>query len=236
MEIIYRISDAGNAKPKAAFAGKRACFENAIQVFKGHSFHVIADRCLPETLDWLASSGFPLFETSLGNAASWQNAARYALEHFSKSAALYFLEDDYWHQPGAAEALADGLGRADYVSLYDHPDKYQSTENPFVVEGSEPTQLWLGRHNHWKSTNSTTMTFACLASTLAEDWAVWEHFTSGPSPDDFGAFLHLQGIGSWHNQIFGKKRRLISAIPAMATHTESAYLSPLRLWPDNEKI
>lgn len=236
MEILYRISDAGNPKPKAAFASKQACFENAVSVFVGHSFHIFADRCHPHTLVWLKASGFQVHETELGNAASWRHAARYALDRLPKSAALYFLEDDYWHMPLSAKALQDGLQRADYVSLYDHPDKYRPEENPFVSDGAEPTQLWLGQHNHWKATNSTTMTFACLASTLAEDWESWERFTCGPSPHDFEAFLHLQGIGSWQNRIFGKKRRLISAVPALATHTESAYLSPLRLWPEDGKV
>ena len=170
--------------------------------------------------------------SALGNAGSWLASAQEALKPEFEDFALYFLEDDYLHLPGSKDVLLDGLSKADYVSLYDHPDKYQSGANPFVEAGGEQSRILMGQFCHWKTSNSTTMTFAVRQKTLMEDFPLWQRHCAAGFPNDFEAFLELQSLGSWENRIFGHGRKLITSLPAFSTHSETAWLSPLRNWSD----
>jgi hypothetical protein len=235
VQVIYRISDGGNAKEKLKNASKWNCLENSIRIFGKENMHLFADNCREETLGMIQKLGLNPVVISLGNAMSWRHAAQYAMDSFPGNQAVYLLEDDYLHLPSAPSALEEGLGIADYVTLYDHPDKYQSFgenggPNPYIKNNAEQSQVWVSKTAHWKQTNSTTMTFCTRVKTLKEDWPVWQEFTSKGFPDDFGAFQFLQGIGNWENRLFGKKRVLISSIPGLSTHAETAWLSPLTNW------
>jgi hypothetical protein len=230
MKVLYRISDAGNQKQKLDFASKKHCFENCLKVFGKDSISVFADNCLPRTIEMINDFGLTPVESQFGNALSWKKTARFALDNFGKEESVYFVEDDYLHLENALKVLEEGLQIADYVSLYDHPDKYKDGENPFVDGGGEASKVFLTTSSHWKTTNSTTMTFATKVQTLIDDWSVWLEFTSEGFPNDFGAFQRLCGIGNWENRIFGNRRTLITCIPARSTHTEKDYVSPLVHW------
>lgn len=125
---------------------------------------------------------------------------------------VYLVEDDYLHRDGATRIILEGIDRADYVSLYDHPDKYMiPSPNPLVKEGGEETRVILTASTHWKFTNSTTMTFAARARTLKEDQQVMRQCCQRPDmPLDFQMFMLLGQNG----------RRLISPIPGKATHCD----------------
>lgn len=234
MKILYRISDGGNIKNKLPNAGKMKCLENSLNAFGKENFYVFADNCLGETLTRILQLGIQPIEIKLGNAMSWRYVVEYAIQNFKPEEIVYLLEDDYFHLPKSAVAIEEALEFADYATLYDHPDKYISAAengpNPYIENGSEPTRVWLTDSSHWKQTNSTTMTFAAKVKTLEEDKEIWWEFTSKGFPNDFGAFQRLQGIGNWENRIFGKQRILVSSIPGLSTHGETAWLTPLQDW------
>eukprot|EP00798_Chlamydomonas_sp_ICE-L_P029923 gene29923-17992_t len=130
---------------------------------------------------------------------------------------VYLLEDDYAHREGWVGALLEGfdvLGDTPgYVTLYDHPDKY----NLPMYRDLQSCVLH-SKSLHWRTTPSTTNTFACLAGTLMSHLPLQLRFCSLPGPaDDHGKFLALMKE---------KHAPLISAIPAFATHVESNMLSP----------
>jgi hypothetical protein len=155
-------------------------------------------------------------------------ALDYAM-HLPDSEVVYFLENDYLHLPNSHKAIYDALLLgADYVTLYDHPDKYMRREqggNPFVQEdNAEQTKVYLGKNNHWKLTNSTTMTFAARVSTLKKDEALIRKYTSGTHPNDFEMFTELIQFN-----------KLFSPIPSYATHGETQWLSPLVNWENTLK-
>ena len=53
---------------------------------------------------------------------------------------VYFVEDDYLHHPRSYEILIEGLELgADYITLYDHPDKYFDGGNPLIEGDGEVT-------------------------------------------------------------------------------------------------
>ena len=63
----------------------------------------------------------------------------------------YFVENDYLHHSNARNILLEGFTvGADYVSLYDHPDKYLNANeggNPFIEDGGEVTKVYLSKGN-----------------------------------------------------------------------------------------
>jgi hypothetical protein len=143
----------------------------------------------------------------------------YQLDH-----PVYFIENDYLHKEGSDKILQEALDMgADYATLYDHPDKYldpQQGGNPYISGGGEITRVLMSDSTHWKMTNSTTMTFATLPSTLKEDEDVWRKHTQGTYPKDFDIFIELRK----------KNRVLVSSIPGYSTHGETAWLAPLTDW------
>lgn len=236
IKVLYRISDGGNPKVKLANATKEHCLDNCLATFGAENITVFADNCGSETQQMVRNKGLKPIEIKLGNALSWRFVVEFSISQFPDEQAVYLLEDDYLHLPKSATALLEGLEIADYVTLYDHPDKYIDPQNggmnPFVDNGGEESKVFLTPSSHWKQTNSTTMTFAAKVQTLKEDKDIWWEFTSKGFPNDFGAFQRLQGIGEWQNRIFGKKRMLISSLPGLSTHGETAWLSPFTNWEE----
>lgn len=228
LSIFYRISSA--SRPKERIADKERCLANFLTVFAPGTDElcVIADNCDEATLAMidagLARAGrpVPVIRANLGNAKSWRHALELALA-LPDDRAVYFVEDDFLHRAGARAALVEGLARADYVTLYDHPDKYVTGHppsnpggNPIADSGGEIGRVIRTPSSHWKTTNSATMTFAATRAVLAADRAVWEMFTGGVIPYDFQAFVTLTA----------GRRSLIAPIPGFATHGETAWLAP----------
>lgn len=236
MRILYRISDGGYNKIKLDFADKFYCLENCIKVFGSSNLIVFADNCKPETLEKLRKYPIVLKETQIGSSGqSWKMVANYALQNYDNPDVVYFLEDDYLHRAHSETVILEGLTIGDYVTLYDHLDKYMEKSiggNPMVKNGGELTRVLLTKSTHWKITNSTTMTFACKVKTLREDWVIFDEFTKESHPHDDQIFYKLQGIKKLKYKIFGKRRKLVVPIPGYSTHIEPSVLSPLIDWHD----
>jgi hypothetical protein len=232
--ILYRISDAGHqGKIKLPHATKEHSLDNAIKTFGKDNFHIFADNCSPETWDMVCSKNIPCEQISLGNSHSFRYVYEYAIKHYNDQTAVYLLEDDYLHLPDSKQILIEGLQIADYVSLYDHPDKYISYPigpNFLVKNGGELARVLISSSTHWKNANSTTMTFAAKVSTLKSDKKVWWKFTAKKVPNDFRAFLHLQCLDAWWKKMIQKKRVLITPLPSKSTHCETEFLAPLVDW------
>lgn len=142
------------------------------------------------------------------------------MDNLKDSQPFYMVEDDYLHLPGSRAVLLEGLKLGDYVTLYDHPDKYMTGgPNPHVQDGAEVSRVYLSKSCHWKQTNSTTMTWATRVETLKQDKDVWWKFSEGTCADDFKAFMSLD-------------RLTISSIPGWSTHGEKMWLAPLTRWKD----
>ena len=225
MVVIYRISDTGYKKEKPEYINNKNCFLNALRTFNRAYWWVIADNVGEETKEVLHSKITTIEHVNIGHGAGTFNLALdFALSIPDPNEIVYFLENDYVHRHEADRILSSGFDLGfDYVTLYDHPDKYLTPAeggNPFCQGRSEETRVYLGEHCHWKLTNSTTMTFATKVKTLKEDQAILRKWTSGTHPFDFQMFMELKQIG----------RRLASPIPGFATHGETQWLSPLTNW------
>jgi hypothetical protein len=225
LHVIYRLSD--NSYNKDRMRTKSECLGNFFWKFCSVNklkVYILVDttNLRQETRDLLTV--YDTFEVHYVNggssAASWKLAFEFA-QQFPDDDYVYFVEDDYLHRHNSYLVLMEGLERADYVSLYDHNDKYISSfdgGNPFIDDdGGEATKVFRTKSAHWKLTNSTTMTFATQLKTLRDDADVWHRWTmTGPHPHDFQAFLELNKKG----------RSLITPIPGWSTHCEERWASP----------
>ncbi len=142
------------------------------------------------------------------------------LEHVEKldlhpDTILYFLEDDYIHRPGWVDVLFEGFSTpADYVTLYDHRDKY--TAYPKLT-----SKLFATPSCHWRTTPSTTNTYAMRFSTFLQDLSIHRRFSLGRNVTaDHDKFCFL-----------GKKGAvLVSSIPGWSTHADPEFASPCIDW------
>lgn len=234
MTIIYRISKGGYAKQKIKNVNNAACLLNAWDVFRDCAWLIIADGITEPTSVWFdpypiikgleKSHGATVQNVTVGHGAGTFNLALDYVLELHDAEVVYFLESDYIHLPTASAIIKEGISMgADYVSGYDHPDKYLAPElggNPEVEGGGELTRVMLSKSSHWKLTNSTTMTFAARVKTLREDEDILRKFTTGTYPRDYDMFLALRDKG----------RSLITPIPGVCTHGETDWASPLTNW------
>jgi glycosyltransferase involved in cell wall biosynthesis len=220
--------------------------KNLQKTFKDWEWICVADNCDDQLLNNLKSqfSFDQLIETQLGNPGSFWKLYEIALSFIKDEDVVYFVEDDYLHLPEAPAAIIDGLQYFDYVTLYDHPDKYKNHNgplNPYVKLNaySESTEVVKSPNYIWRTTNSTTMTFAVKGKILKADQDIWLITKSAKKDFDFDNFCLLTKQATIAKTRFikqlprkirfwNKARRYMGAcIPGLALHLETAYISQL---------
>jgi hypothetical protein len=227
MKVIYRISDGGNNKQRPSFFDKKAFFLHFLKRFKACDIYVIADNVSEDTYSFLQThiDSVKIIRTNLHNAKSFLFAVDFAISNFELHEKVYFAEDDYLYTEDAADIIKEGLDISNYVSGYDHPDKYMNYDeggpNPYIKEGGELTRVVMTKNKHWKFTNSCCMTFGTRVSTLEMDKDVYIKYCNGNNIGDFGIFCEL---------IQSRQRKLISPIPSVSTHVETLFLARLINW------
>jgi len=196
---------------------KWKCLENFVNVFKSHDIHIIADSVDDDTFNKLKKiyNFLEIEKTNFGNnAGTFLHGLSQAIT-LPSDTNVYFVEDDYIHHEGSDIILEQGLERSPYVSLYDHPDKYwnKNSEKFFKILITEDC--------HWRTTGSTTMTFASKASFLKEDIDIFYKWCGGTDnwTHDTQLFTELSN-----------KRSLITPIPGYATHLDSWVIANLVDW------
>lgn len=131
---------------------------------------------------------------------------------------VYFVEDDYIHRAGWVNVLKEGFSipNIDYVTLYDHHDKYF-----YPIYAKLTSRLFTTPSCHWRTTPSTTQTFAMRFKTLQRDLAIHRKFSENREISaDHEKFLYLGKQGA----------TLISSIPGWSTHAEPEFASPVINW------
>ncbi len=246
--LLYRISSRINAKPRIAGFSKLDCLDNLLASFPGYRMICIADHCDEAVVALLSRKNFYRLEvTHLGQTPAFYHLVNLALNELDDADIVYFIEDDYLHVPQAGGILEEGLNVFDYVTLYDHPDKYGvfgKGRNPYVNDEclSEPTQVFKGREVLWRTTNSTTHSFACRVGTLREDRWVWlGKLKLRPKLQDFYDWIFLTQPGFNGGRLKFKlllrqtvahlarvagfrKRTLGVPLPSASAHLEAKFL------------
>ena len=180
--------------------------------------------------------------------ASWDLSKKIA-EQYGEDVIIYFVEDDYIHRRGAKEILLEAFRdlNATYVSLYDHPDKYQNFKDkrftwdhgkqdidvngirkPKHVYGQGlESKVYISKSIHWRTVSSTTMTWACRGKDIIEDFQdMWDvHYNK-----------HLPMGGDTFRMLAAKGKQLISCIPSYAAHGEEKWLPYFVNWEEEAKL
>tara|TARA_R100000664_G_C2731139_1_gene121692 strand:- start:135 stop:812 length:678 start_codon:yes stop_codon:yes gene_type:complete len=153
-----------------------------------------------------------------GEAKSFTNVLKYVTEQkYKDSDIIYFVEDDYLHRDGWVSVLLEGVNEigADYYTLYDHPDKYY-----LPMYQALQSKIIATSNIHWRTTPSTTCTFACTFETLKRYIDIHLKFCNDGYTKDHEMFTELWQKGS----------NLISCIPGYSTHVEANMLAPTIDW------
>jgi hypothetical protein len=131
---------------------------------------------------------------------------------------IYILENDYMHTGdwiSAVEDIAKSNIEFDYLSLYDHADKYQYTKNYCGNYNSLKSKIFVTSTRHWRTTPSTCFSFLVKAEIFNNDYYFFKIFRDRY----IQPFLKLI-----------KRRVMLSPIPGFSTHCMSKYLSPIIDW------
>jgi hypothetical protein len=237
MQVLYRVSSNSYKKEKLTYASKEYCLNNFIDnvLDSTDKMTIIAD-CVNEELrdfiDRCSTKNIEIMHKVLGsNGASFRFQIDLA-STLPDDEIVLFQEDDYLYKPANwpykintsyNDLITEALEFADYISFYDHPDKYLPPKlggNKFISDmGVENTGVFRTKTSHWKYTNSTTCTFATTAKVIKHDKNTWKTFCPESHPYDFQSFLAL-GI---------RGRTLATSIPGKSTHAEKHFLSPFFL-------
>lgn len=199
---------------------KEKVFENFKRTLNSETtnYTIVYDKHYGDRSETFLKGEENVYEVDCGKESlSFIETLNYILsKDFDDDTIIYFLEDDYVHRPGWDKILIDGFNLPiDYVTLYDHGDKYQDMYKDFMTKVLH-TEL-----SHWIPTPSTTNTFAVKFKTLKEDQSIHRHFSTGFEPSaDHAKFIEL-------NQ---NKRYLISSVPGYSTHAHKEFLSPCIDW------
>jgi len=205
MHLIYRTSDKSNTTQRIPGGGRAVCLKNFLQIFGRENLKIFADNCGGQTYDILTEQQLDYEITSLGNSGSFRHALDYAA---NLNGTIYFVEDDYIHREAAPLLITEGLALADYVTLFDDPEKYSP-----VYGSGETSQVRRTLASHWRYTRSTRMTFATTAEILRQDWDIWMKWTEESKPLADQLFEEL-----------GEAKRLLGVcLPGAATHCDLTY-------------
>jgi hypothetical protein len=154
---------------------------------------------------------FPILQNNCGSEASaFLHLLKYIKDQalskqWSREDIIVILEDDYAVQSGWKDLIREGLQYGDYVTLYDHPDKYSE-----LYKGVS-SLLFQGKLRHWRTTPSTTNSYAMKVGTLLDDFLLHRFFSERVSVTrDHEKFLSLWQTG----------KTLVSCIPGAWSHEE----------------
>ncbi len=234
IHLIYRISDAGYKKEKPDYINNKNCLINALTRFSPDEIDwtIICDNCSENTMDMIyeVARTFRLRDEQIKKVSEGNGAATFRIAfnialNYDRDDIVYFLENDYLHRSGSVEALKRAFTKfpdADFVALYDHADKYQSDYFWSII--NLKSKICFDGETHWRSANSTTMTFAARISTLKKYKRVFLRHTKTAPPRDYLIFLNMTNA------------RLFTPIPSFSTHGETKYLAPVIDWQEENRL
>lgn len=209
----YSSISAGKQRPSGF--SKKVCFENLVATSRNSKVHFTYFLDVAVEGDhFLKGKAIEIREGT--ESGSFLRMLEYVERlDLHPDTIVYFLEDDYLHKPDWVAVLLEGFSLpVDYVTLYDHRDKYMHYPNL-------SSKILHTASCHWRTTPSTTNTYAMRFRTLKADYGTHERFSLGRKVTaDHAKFCFLRKKG----------RVLISSMPGFSTHADPQFLSPCMDW------
>lgn len=213
MKVYYRISDNSYRKEKIPGTSKEICLKSLLRNFPSSEKIIICDNCNKDTIEMVerVANNCNIIKTNFSNAGSFDYSFDLALENDCECI-NYFAEDDYVYNINSMQELAikEGLEKVEYVTLFDHPDKYESE-----YSYGETCKVFKTNNFLWRTTISTCMTFASKTKNLKKNLAIFKRYlTNQVHPNDHCIFTSLKERGN----------SLALPLPGLAFHTDLTYL------------
>ncbi len=201
------------------------CFKNLLSTIPNIELHVIYDTSKGEiTNNWINNytSYFTLHNIQGGTmekaAVGMYNVAKELSNDMNDDDLFYFLENDYLHINGWVEKIIDLFSSykgLNYVSLYDHLDKYN------VIDGGPDhsdlvSKIITTDSHHWRTTPSACGSYLVSKKIFLEDYIDLITIMG-----DHNKWIYLQE---------NKNRFLLSPIPGLSTHCMEFLMSPTIEW------
>jgi len=195
------------------------CFKNLLKTIKGYDnidLTLALDGDINQDFTKNYQDKFTLFST---NYKSSLLSYRALLEHIKEqpmepNELIYFLENDYLHVDDWVEkiyTLFNTYQELNYVSLYDHNDKYFLPLYDDLV-----SKIFTTQNHHWRTTPSTCGSFIITRDLFDKDYDIQSTFEG-----DHNTFL-------WLNE--NRNRFVLTPIPGLSTHCMEGLLSPTIDW------
>lgn len=207
-------------KPRPSWFTRELCFNNLKHTAQDCEITVMFDG-KPNENHFLHSNSTDKIVCKHGgnDGASFLNLLEYVYGlELPDDTILYFLEDDYYHRAGWVDIMKEAFTYmdVDYITLYDHPDKY--TEMYSTLQSTLLTTPSV----HWRTTPSTTNTYAMKNSTFRKHYEIHREFCdlNKGHTFDHDKFLKLWQIGS----------NLVSCIPGYVNNCEIGVMTPVVDW------
>jgi hypothetical protein len=230
--VIYRSTGPDRFPRRPPYFDKLLCLRSFLLSFR----HVGGERRLlflndgpvpDDRVALMRQWGSVIELPGLGNGPSFRRAVESALAMPDDTIA-YFAEDDYLYlEPalGRVMGVFAAVPAADYVTPYDHLDRYLRTDD---ARGGM-SRVIVAAGQHWRTVDSTTMTFAVRVARLLRDaWVVRLATAPKKRPKDHLMWRLIQG----QKHFFWKfpKRMLLGPVPSLATHMDTKGLAPAVDW------
>lgn len=239
LHIFYRhvhSSDKKNKKSRPDWFSFESCFLNLIDslerdksnlkfdltvMFDGddHSYQIDFMSDFMKNFDKKLDINLVIFKGG-GTVQSFEKTLEYIVSlNYGEKEWIYLLENDYLHNLDWIKKLDDLFASGvpfDYVSLYDHQDKYEFTPRFHRSHQGLKSTLYVAKTHHWRTAPSTCGSFILSAKTLKED-------------------LNIIRDGGMDHQFFDllirdKGRTLLTPVPGLSTHVMLDLMSPTIDW------
>lgn len=216
LKVIYRMSDiiSTNASPifwDNKLMLNKICLLSFVEAFKEIRpfVYMICDRCPDMYASFVKTyCPFPM-EIEFTQSGVRENAV-HQYDYVKDDDVYLFQECDYLYLPNAGRAMMNAVKYFDFISPYDHPDKYKEGMIPKNIEYK--TIL----NQKWRTTDSTTSTFMARGEMMKKELELFK---------SFGWIDHLRWI-----DLGIKGYKLWTPIPSLATHMVEAYMAPNIDW------
>lgn len=232
LTVFYRSTGPDRFPRRPPYFDKLTCLRSFLLAFRAvrhrASIVFLNDGPVPEDReDLMRRHGTVIALPGIGNSPSFRRCVESALA-LRDEAIAYFAEDDYLYLEPALErmmAVFDTVPAADYVTLYDHLDRYTRRDD---ARGGM-SRIAVAGGQHWRTVESTCMTFGARVRRLRSDrWVLRLGTAPKQRPKDRLMWRLLQGQHLFRWKF--PKRMLLGPVPSLASHMDTASLAPVVDW------